>query len=83
MMIDMRDAFFERIVDKALLDERIIFLSADHGAFALKRFEETIPERYINIGISEQNMVGVASGLAASGKIVFIYGTKRLNFLII
>ena len=74
MMIDMRDAFFERIVDKALLDERIIFLSADHRAFALKRFEETIPERYINIGISEQNMVGVASGLAASGKIVFIYG---------
>ena len=74
MLIDMRDAFFERIVDKALIDERIIFLTADHGAFALKRFEQKMPQRYINIGISEQNMVGVASGLAASGKIVFIYG---------
>jgi transketolase len=72
--IDMRDAFFEKLVESARLDERIIVLSADHGAFALKRFEEEMPDRYINIGIAEQNMVGVAAGLAASGKIVFIYG---------
>jgi transketolase len=74
MKIDMRDAFFERLVELARLDNRIIVLSADHGAFALKRFEEEMPERYINMGIAEQNMVGVAAGLAASGKIVFIYG---------
>ena len=72
--IDMRDAFFETLVEAALTDERIIVLSADHGAFALKKFEEEIPDRYINMGIAEQNMVGVAAGLAASGKIVFIYG---------
>jgi transketolase len=72
--IDMRDAFFEKLVESARLDERIVVLSADHGAFALKRFEEEMPDRYINIGIAEQNMVGVAAGLAASGKIVFIYG---------
>jgi transketolase len=72
--IDMRDAFFEKLVEAARLDERIIVLSADHGAFALKKFEEEMPDRYINIGIAEQNMVGVAAGLAASGKIVFIYG---------
>lgn len=70
----MRDAFFEKLVEAARLDERIIILSADHSAFALKKFEEEIPDRYINIGIAEQNMVGVAAGLAASGKIVFIYG---------
>ena len=74
MKIDMRDAFFEKLVELARLDERIIVLSADHGAFALKKFEEEMPERYINMGIAEQNMVGVAAGLAASGKIVFIYG---------
>lgn len=74
MKIDMRDAFFERLVEVAKLDNRIVFLSADHGAFALKEFEETMPDRYINIGISEQSMVGVAAGLAASGKIVFAYG---------
>jgi transketolase len=72
--IDMRDAFFEKLVEAARLDARIIVLSADHGAFALKKFEEEMPDRYINIGIAEQNMVGVAAGLAASGKIVFIYG---------
>lgn len=72
--IDMRDAFFEKLVEAARLDKRIVVLSADHGAFALKKFEEEMPDRYINIGIAEQNMVGVAAGLAASGKIVFIYG---------
>lgn len=74
MKVDMRDAFFERLVEVAKLDERVVFLSADHGAFALKEFEEKMPERYINMGISEQNMIGVAAGLAASGKIVFAYG---------
>jgi transketolase len=72
--IDMRDAFFERLVEVARQDDRIIVLSADHGAFALEKFQEEMPERYINMGIAEQNMVGVAAGLAASGKIVFIYG---------
>lgn len=74
MKIDMRDAFFEKLVEMARSDNRIIVLSADHGAFALKKFEEEMPERYINMGIAEQNMVGVAAGLAASGKIVFAYG---------
>ena len=72
--VDMRDAFFEKLVESARLDKRIIVLSADHGAHALKKFEEEMPDRYINMGIAEQNMVGVAAGLAASGKIVFIYG---------
>ena len=70
----MRDAFFEKLVELAKSDRRLVVLSADHGAFALKKFEEEMPERYINMGIAEQNMVGVAAGLAASGKIVFIYG---------
>lgn len=74
MNVDMRDAFFEKLLEIARLDDRLIVLSADHGAFALSKLEEEIPERYINMGIAEQNMVGVAAGLAASGKIVFIYG---------
>lgn len=70
----MRDAFFEHLVQIATQDERIVILSADHGAFVLESFARQIPHRYLNIGISEQNMVGVAAGLALSGKIVFIYG---------
>ena len=72
--IDMRDAFFEPLVEMALDDERAIILSADHAAFSLQRFQKNVPERYFNIGISEQNMMGLASGLASKGKIVFAYG---------
>jgi len=74
MKVDMRDAFFNRLVEKAKLNPNIIILSADHGAVALEDFIVKFSKQYINIGISEQNMVGVAAGLAASGKIVFIYG---------
>lgn len=74
MLIDMRDAFFEELVSQAKLNPNIIILSADHGAFALEKFAKNNPKQYINIGIAEQNMVGVSAGLAASGKIVFIYG---------
>lgn len=72
--IDMRDAFFDAVYDEAEKNKDLIFLSVDHGAFSLEKFQEDFKERYINIGIAEQNMVGVASGLALSGKIVFGYG---------
>ena len=74
MLIDMRDAFFEELVSQAKLNSNIVILSADHGAFALEEFAKDNPKQYINIGIAEQNMIGVAAGLAASGKIVFVYG---------
>jgi transketolase len=74
MKVDMRDAFFERLYEVASKDSRIMLLTADHGAFALEKFQKNLPTQYINVGIAEQNMVGVAAGLAMSGKIVFIYG---------
>ena len=74
MFVDMRDAFFEELVTQAKQNPNIVILTADHGAFALEDFSKTYPKQYINIGIAEQNMVGVAAGLALSGKIVFIYG---------
>ena len=74
VQIDMRDAFFDQVYEMARDNNDIIFLSADHGAFSLEKFQQDFPERYINIGISEQNMIGSAAGLALSGKIVFVYG---------
>ena len=70
----MRDAFFEELVNQAKKNSNIMILTADHGAFALESFAKNYPNQYINMGIAEQNMVGVAAGLAASGKTVFIYG---------
>lgn len=72
--LDMRDAFFDAIYYEALKNHDIYFLSDDHGAFSLEKFQRDFPNRYINIGIAEQNMIGVSSGLSLSGKVVFCYG---------
>jgi transketolase len=72
--IEMRDAFFEELSKLASVDERVVFLTADHGAQALSSFEQNFPDRFYNIGIAEQNMISVAAGLAAKGKIPVAYG---------
>ena len=74
MKQDMRDAFFEELIVCAKKNTRVVFLTADHGTQALKKFQIRMPNRYYNMGIAEQNMIGVAAGLAASGKIVFVFG---------
>ena len=70
---DVRDAFFDRIYELACEDKDLIFITADAGAFSLKRFQKDFPERFINVGVAEQAMVLLATGLAMSGKNVFIY----------
>ena len=72
--VDMRDAFFDAVYERAAENPDVYFLSVDHGAFSLDRYQRDFPDRYINVGIAEQNMVGVSAGLALSGKIVFGYG---------
>lgn len=71
---DMRDAFFDALYNLAMKNTDIYFLSADHGAKSLEKFQKIFPDRYINVGIAEQNMIGVSSGLSLSGKIVYCYG---------
>ena len=70
---DVRDAFFDRIYDLAREDKDLVFITADAGAFSLQRFKKDFPERFINVGVAEQTMVLLATGLAMSGKKVFIY----------
>lgn len=69
----MRDAVIARIVEAAASDRDIIFISADFGAKALDDFRRDLPDQFIHAGISEQNMVDLAAGLALSGKKVFLY----------
>ncbi|HEX2349768.1 MAG TPA: transketolase C-terminal domain-containing protein, partial [Ktedonobacterales bacterium] len=69
----MRNTFAETLADLAEQDERIWLLCGDLGYSVLERFSERHPNRYVNVGVAEQNMVGVAAGLALSGKIVFTY----------
>ena len=69
----MRDAVIDEIYAAAQKDKDILFISADLGAAALDQFREKLPNQFIHAGISEQNMVDLASGLALSGKKVFLY----------
>lgn len=70
---DIRDSFFDKIYEMACKNKDIIFISADADAFSLKKFKENLPDQFINVGVAEQNMALVATGLALSGKTVFIY----------
>lgn len=68
----MRNAFIKAITEIGK-DENVILLLNDTGQFVLRDFDNYYPGRLINVGIAEQNMVGLAAGLAASGKTVFVY----------
>lgn len=69
----MRKAFVETLVELAHHDERILLLTADLGYMALEPFADNFPNRFFNVGVAEQNMVGLATGLAEAGYIPFIY----------
>jgi transketolase len=69
----MRTAFIQSLCALAEADERIWLLCGDLGYSVLEPFARTFPDRFINAGVAEQNMTGVATGLALSGKVVFIY----------
>lgn len=68
-----RDVFIESIFEAAKINRDIYFLNADLGAQALDIFREELPEQFIHVGISEQNMIDVAAGLALEGKTVYVY----------
>jgi len=69
----MRGAFVRTLVELADRDRRIALLTGDLGYMALEPFMEKHADRFFNIGVAEQNMVGIATGLAESGFIPFVY----------
>lgn len=71
--ISQRDAFFNKLYDLAKIDRNIIVVSADMGAPALDKFRRDLAGQFIGIGISEQQMIAMAAGLALGGKKVFAY----------
>lgn len=77
----MRTTFIDTLCALAEQDERIWLLTGDLGFSVLERFFERFPKRFINVGVAEQNMTGIAAGLALSGNIVFTYSIA--NFPIV
>ncbi len=73
MLYDCRDAFSETLVALGETDERIVVVNNDSvGSSKTGAFRERFPDRLINVGIAEQNLVGVGAGLANAGKIPFV-----------
>lgn len=69
----MRDALLERIHGAMEQNQRIFFVCADFGAPTLDRIRSDFPDRFVNVGIAEQNLINVAAGLALEGFTVFAY----------
>jgi transketolase len=69
----MRHAFAKALYDIAESDERIVLMTADLGFMVLEDFAQAYPSRFYNVGVAEANMIGLATGLAASGYIPFVY----------
>jgi transketolase len=77
----MRTAFIETLCELATADPRIWLLTGDLGFSVLEVFAGRFPDRYVNVGVAEQNMTGVAAGLAMSGKVVFTYSIANFPTL--
>lgn len=69
----MRNSLMKALDALAAADKNVMLLTADLGYGVFEEFESKFPEQFLNVGVAEQNMIGVATGLALSGKIVFVY----------
>lgn len=69
----MRKAFISAITSLAEQDNRVMLLTGDLGFLLMEPFIQKFPDRFINVGVAEQNMVGIATGLAEAGMIPYVY----------
>ncbi|HLR34472.1 MAG TPA: transketolase family protein, partial [Tissierellales bacterium] len=71
-MMSTRDAYGEALKELGLKNKDVVVLDADlSGSTRTGVFKETYPDRFFNVGIAEQNLMGTAAGLASTGKIPF------------
>lgn len=71
---EMRQTLAGALVERAKTDDRIVVIEADlMSCHATKVFKQEFPERFVNVGIAEQNMIGIAAGMSTMGKIPFAY----------
>ena len=70
----MRTAFSHSLTQAAQTDPRLLLLTGDHGYALFDEFRRACPEQFINCGVAEQNMVGLAAGLAKGGFRPVVYG---------
>lgn len=69
----MRTNFINQLIEEARRNEKIFLLVGDLGYHVIEPFVEEFPDRFLNVGIAEQNMAGIAAGLAMTGYNVYFY----------
>ncbi|MCK9265613.1 1-deoxy-D-xylulose-5-phosphate synthase [bacterium] len=69
----MRQTFINTLMELSRENKEIFLLTGDLGFSVFEKFKEQFPRRFFDVGVAEQNMIGIASGLALSGKIAFAY----------
>ena len=77
----MRTTFLNTLFELAKQDPRIVFITGDLGFGVAERYMEELPKQFVNAGVAEQNMTGMAVGMALSGKIVFTYSIANFPTL--
>jgi len=77
----MRTETIDALTDYARANPDVMLLTADLGYSVLERFAEALPAQYANVGVCEQAMVGIAAGLALSGRRVVLYSIANFPTL--
>jgi len=77
----MRDAFLRGLTHLARHNDKIMLLTADLGYGVFDEYSRCFPDQYLNVGVAEQNMIGIATGLALEGHIVFAYSIANFSSL--
>jgi transketolase len=77
----MRDAFIDKLTELAAADKDVVLLTADLGFGVFENFESKFTGQYFNVGVAEQNMTGLAAGLALEGKKVITYSIANFPTL--
>lgn len=77
----MRSTFIKTLEELAQKDRRIFFITGDLGYSVIESFQKKFPRQFLNAGVAEQNMTGIAAGLALSGKIVCTYSIANFPSL--
>ena len=73
----MRDAFVRKLTEEAATNPDIMLLVGDLGFGVVAAYGDTYPKQFLNCGVAEQSMVGVAAGMAASGRRPFVYSISN------
>jgi transketolase len=77
----MRTAFIKTLTEMAARDPRVMLVVGDLGFGVVVDFAKRFPNQFLNAGVAEQNMTGIAAGLAMSGRIVFTYSIANFPTL--